>query len=164
MPFIHPEHRRLRSPVQSARNRMVMVTQAVPRNEHLIDIHPSIPAELSFKLMLFNVSLYPVQHTRPSINDPALGVLPVGPSRPPTPCAAAWWCTQMPTCCIMSRRSSAVSSSGTQPGSVHRSPTAHGRHIDHEFLELLLAPGFPTHSSSTTRGRAARCSGSPGRC
>jgi hypothetical protein len=64
---------------------MVMVTHAVPRNEHLIHIHPSIPAELSFKLMLLNVSLYLVQHTWPSVNDPALGVLPAGPSRPPTP-------------------------------------------------------------------------------
>jgi hypothetical protein len=36
---------------------MVMVTQAVPHNEHLIHIHPSIPAELSFKLVLFNGSL-----------------------------------------------------------------------------------------------------------
>jgi hypothetical protein len=58
MAFIHPEHRRLRSSVQSARNRMVMLTQAVPRNEDLIHIHPSILAELSFKLMLFNGSLY----------------------------------------------------------------------------------------------------------
>jgi len=41
-PLVHPERspRRLRPPLQSARNRVVMVIQAVPKHEHPVHVHP----------------------------------------------------------------------------------------------------------------------------
>jgi len=96
----------------------------------------SIIVKLFFKFVLFNSSLYLVQHNTYSPSSTTLQATPystlhwacspAGPSWACTPYVAAWWCTQTLTCSTMSQCSSGALSSNSQCGSGDCSSTTYG--------------------------------------
>lgn len=117
-----------RSPAQG-----VMVTQAVPSNDHWHSDHvhrvdPNLQVHtVRHSPTPCNASFPPsmTPQATPSLTPP-WACFPAGPSRP-TSCAAARRCPQTLTFSATLRRLSGVSSANNQPGSGRRSPTSRRR-------------------------------------
>jgi hypothetical protein len=111
---------------------MIVVTQAVPSNEHSVHVRPVDPSSSS---ILFEVSIYLVRHIRSFVNDPA-GNTTVDPmlGLHPRWAVATFYAlyggvvvyTNV-TCSTTSRHLSCSLSSGSLPDSGLRSPTSRGR-------------------------------------